>query len=79
MCTKPHLLVFVKVEGFPIWPAKLFSVDDEKKTANIECFGDYEEDDVPFDRCYLYSTEIQRETSSDVKQQRQLDRGYKVN
>lgn len=78
MCSKPHLLVFVKVDGFPIWPAKLFSVDDEKMTGNIECFGDYLEDDVPLERCYLYSTGIRHETSTDPKKQMKLKRGYKV-
>ncbi|XP_055300579.1 uncharacterized protein LOC129567552 [Sitodiplosis mosellana] len=75
VCPKPHLVVFMKVEGFPIWPAKLFYIKDG--LANVECFGDYLEDDIPISQCFLYSNKIPRENSNDETQQRKLNLAYK--
>lgn len=76
VCPKPHLLVFVKEKGFPIWPAKLYYI--KNGNANVECFGDYLDDVVPIRNCFLYSKKIPREYSNDGKKQKQLDLAYKV-
>ncbi|XP_031628186.1 uncharacterized protein LOC116343979 [Contarinia nasturtii] len=81
VCDKPHLLLYVQVEGYPIWPAKLMMVKGRK--AVIQCFGDHEEaDNVPFDKCFLYSKEIPVDDSVAAKnmtskQKGQLKLGYK--
>lgn len=57
VCTKPHLLVYVKEsreDGSRKWPAKVLSVNGNKMVT-IECFGDYLRGDYKFDECYLYS------------------------
>ncbi|XP_031636681.1 protein kinase C-binding protein 1-like [Contarinia nasturtii] len=53
VCTKPHLLVFAQLENYPAWPAKVMKV--EENVVNVEFFGDHTEDDVPFEKCYLYT------------------------
>lgn len=58
VCTKPHLLVYVKEaeeDGPRMWPAKVLSINDEDKTVTIECFGDYLRADYAFAECFLYS------------------------
>lgn len=76
VCTKPHLIVLAKVDGFPLWPAKLISYNDDRRIATVQCFGDHQEADVPFDKCFLYSNEIRRK--KDKKHITNLEKGYKV-
>lgn len=76
VCSKPHLIVLYKVKGYPIWPGKLFYVKDG--LANVECFGDRTEDDIPLSQCFLYSNKFPRENSNDKTTQESLDRAYKV-
>lgn len=76
VCTKPHLIVMAKFDGFPIWPAKLISFNDARRIATVQCFGDHEEADVTFDQCFLFSYEIRRR--KDTKQISKLAKGDKV-
>ncbi|XP_055300580.1 MYND-type zinc finger-containing chromatin reader Zmynd8-like [Sitodiplosis mosellana] len=75
VCSKPHLVVLYKVDEFPIWPAKLFYIKDG--IANVECFGDQTEDDIPLSQCFLYSDKIPRESSDDKNKQERLNRAYR--
>lgn len=58
-CTKPHLLIWAKQKGFPYWPAKLMAINREKRTIDVQFFGQHErlvftsKDPV----CYIFSKE----------------------
>lgn len=54
LCTKPHLLLWVKQRGCPFWPAKLLAVDGS--TVSVRFFGkSHGRADVPAINCQLYS------------------------
>lgn len=56
VCTKPHLLVFVKdSKESSLWPAKVTCVNNDGMTVSVECFGDHLQAEYPFEQCYLYS------------------------
>lgn len=55
VCTKPHLLVWAKLSGYPYWPAKVMSVYE--KVLSVQFFGEHERAFVPAKDCYLYSQE----------------------
>lgn len=63
VCSKPHLLVFAKLDFYPYWPAKVMSVDEN--IANVEFFGDHTQEDIPFDKCYLYSKDFLNKSPKD--------------
>ena len=60
-CTIPHLLVYVQMEAYPIWPGKLISIDGEK--AHILFFGDHNQADIELKDCFLYSEHFHSKTS----------------
>ncbi|XP_055306193.1 MYND-type zinc finger-containing chromatin reader Zmynd8-like [Sitodiplosis mosellana] len=54
VCTKPHLIVYAKVDGCrKFWPAKVMSVNGNM--VNVEFFGDHTQDDVRAEKCVLYT------------------------
>lgn len=53
VCTKPHLLVWAKLKGFPYWPAKLMSVN-VNQLADVRFFGDHDRAWVPIKECFLF-------------------------
>lgn len=64
VCSKPHLLVWAKLKGFPYWPAKLMSVN-VNQLADVRFFGDHDRAWVPTKECYLFcdqdpNTKLQR-------------------
>lgn len=68
LCTKPHLLVFVreaKENGTWMWPAKVLSVDNDKNVVAVEFFGVYLRGEYTFDECFLYS-DAQEETACNL-------------
>ncbi|XP_055543640.1 MYND-type zinc finger-containing chromatin reader Zmynd8-like isoform X2 [Wyeomyia smithii] len=67
VCTKPHLLVWAKLKGFPFWPAKLMSVNSNQ-LVDVRFFGDHDRAWVPIKECYLFcekdpNTKLQRRTN----------------
>ncbi|XP_053694903.1 protein kinase C-binding protein 1-like isoform X2 [Sabethes cyaneus] len=67
VCTKPHLLVWAKLKGFPFWPAKLMSVNTNQ-LVDVRFFGDHDRAWVPIKECYLFcekdpNTKLQRRTN----------------
>lgn len=63
VCSVPHLLVYVKLEAYPIWPGKLMSIDGDK--AHILFFGDHNQADVELKDCYLYSEKFHSKNARD--------------
>ncbi|XP_055306126.1 zinc finger MYND domain-containing protein 11-like [Sitodiplosis mosellana] len=53
VCSRPHLIVYAKVEGFPYWPSKVMSI--KGNMANVAFFGDHTQADVPVNKCILYA------------------------
>lgn len=54
VCDKPHLLLWVKYDDYPYWPAKLMSVDGTK--VNVEFFDEsHSQADIDVEYCLLYS------------------------
>ncbi|XP_058823136.1 MYND-type zinc finger-containing chromatin reader Zmynd8-like isoform X3 [Topomyia yanbarensis] len=53
VCTKPHLLVWAKLKGFPFWPAKLMSVNNNQ-LVDVRFFGDHDRAWVPIKECLLF-------------------------
>lgn len=71
-CSKPHLLVFAKVEEYPHWPAKVMEINGN--TALVEFFGDHTQADVPLKSCFLYSESFESQNrSNDAKIKRAFD------
>lgn len=67
VCSKPHLLVWAKLKGFPFWPAKLMSVN-VNQLADVRFFGDHDRAWVPTKECFLFcdkdpNTKLQRRTN----------------
>lgn len=67
VCTKPHLLVWAKLKGFPFWPAKLMSVNSNQ-LVDVRFFGDHDRAWVPIKECLLFcekdpNTKMQRRTN----------------
>lgn len=63
VCAKPHLLVFAKLPNYPLWPAKVMSINGNK--ALVTFFGDHTQEDIPLTKCFLYSDEFISENSND--------------
>lgn len=57
VCSKPHLVVWVKYGSWPYWPAKVKSIDDSDSTPIEVCFFDENHDTalVTYSDCYLFS------------------------
>ncbi|XP_058445946.1 MYND-type zinc finger-containing chromatin reader Zmynd8 isoform X2 [Malaya genurostris] len=67
VCTKPHLLVWAKLKGFPFWPAKLMSVNNNQ-LVDVRFFGDHDRAWVPIKECFLFcekdpNTKLQRRST----------------
>lgn len=57
VCSKPHLLLWVKFENHPYWPAKFVAVKKGPNRIHVQFFGEYTVADVSYQDCYLYSKE----------------------
>lgn len=67
VCSKPHLLVWAKLKGFPFWPAKLMSVN-VNQLADVRFFGDHDRAWVPIKDCFLFC-----DKDPNTKQQRRAN------
>lgn len=56
VCSKPHLIVWAKLKGFPFWPAKVMGITLQHMV-NVRFFGDHDRAQIPVKDCYLYSKE----------------------
>lgn len=57
VCSKPHLLLWVKFKQYPYWPAKLTKARDDSNLVEVYFFGDHTIATVSCSSCYLYSEE----------------------
>lgn len=55
VCSKPHLVLWVRYGNHPWWPAKLLSVGNGKYPLEVEFFGDFSSATVTYTDCLLYS------------------------
>ncbi|XP_046688757.1 protein kinase C-binding protein 1-like, partial [Homalodisca vitripennis] len=53
-CRRPHVLVWAKLKGFPFWPAKAMTVNNENMV-DVRFFGAHDRAWVPVSSCFLYS------------------------
>lgn len=53
VCTKPHLILWAKLKGFPYWPAKAMTVN--VNLVDVRFFGEHDRAFVPVKDCFLYS------------------------
>lgn len=68
VCDKPHLIIWAHMKGARYWPAKVMSVNGQQ--VNVRFFGckiqGYRKhDDVPAQKCFLYSAESPRNSKKD--------------
>lgn len=57
VCSKPHLVLWVKYKKYPHWPAKLKKIVDGRNALEVQFFGDHTTAKVSNDSCFLYSKE----------------------
>lgn len=55
LCTKPHLILWVKFKTFPYWPAKLIKVKNGRYPLEVCFFGDHTTASVPCHNVLLYT------------------------
>uniref|UniRef100_A0A182PKP0 Protein kinase C-binding protein 1 n=1 Tax=Anopheles epiroticus TaxID=199890 RepID=A0A182PKP0_9DIPT len=53
-CSKPHLLVWAKLKGYPYWPGKLYGINASNQ-ANVRFFGAHDRAWLPVKDCFLFS------------------------
>ncbi|KAJ6635178.1 Protein kinase C-binding protein 1 [Pseudolycoriella hygida] len=54
VCSRPHILVWAKLKGFPYWPAKAMTTNSQGMV-DVRFFGDHDRAFVPIRECFLYS------------------------
>ncbi|KAL7033510.1 hypothetical protein ACKWTF_007618 [Chironomus riparius] len=54
-CKRPHLLIWAKLKGYPYWPAKVMSIDNQKFYADVRFFGAHDRAWVPTAHCLIFS------------------------
>ncbi|GAB0100416.1 hypothetical protein DMENIID0001_164560 [Sergentomyia squamirostris] len=54
VCTRPHILLWAKLKGFPYWPAKGMAVNGTT-SVDVRFFGAHDRAWVPVKECFLYS------------------------
>lgn len=55
VCTRPHLVIWAKVNSYNHWPGKLMTINERTGTINVRFFGDHTYANVPASKCFLYS------------------------
>lgn len=53
VCKRPHLLVWAKLKGYPYWPAKIMSIN-QQQSADVRFFGAHDRAWVPTTSCMLF-------------------------
>lgn len=53
ICTRPHIILWAKLKGFPYWPAKAMGVNSSAHV-DVRFFGDHDRAWVPIRECFLY-------------------------
>lgn len=54
VCKRPHLLVWAKLKGYPYWPAKIMSIDNQRQQADVRFFGAHDRAWVPTNCCMVF-------------------------
>lgn len=69
VCAKPHLLLWVKQQSYPYWPAKLLGTKGD--TVSVRFFGaKHQRADIPSKGCRLFSKKF---PSQPIKKRDQAD------
>lgn len=55
LCTKPHLILWVKFKQFPYWPAKLIKIKNGRSPLEVCFFGDHTSASVSCQYVLLYT------------------------
>lgn len=55
LCTKPHLILWVKFKQFPYWPAKLIKVKNGRSPLEVYFFGEHTTASVSCQNVLLYT------------------------
>jgi hypothetical protein len=71
-CRRPHILVWAKLKGFPFWPAKVMSVNNENNQVDVRFFGAHDRAWIPLNQCFLYS-KLSPTPTSNNKNKRTLE------
>lgn len=62
VCRELHLIIWAQRKNVKYWPAKVMSFDE--KSVNVRFFGGYHKhEDVPVNKCFLYSEESPRKAT----------------
>lgn len=69
VCSKPHLVLWVRFGGHPYWPAKLLKIEKGQKPIEVQFFGDSTGASVAYADCLLYSTSDPNIWCSDRKKE----------
>lgn len=69
VCSKPHLLLWAKLRGFPFWPAKAMNVNEAKEQVLVNFFGEHQHAWIDVKNCFLYSFEYPLRSNSDMIKQ----------
>lgn len=56
VCSRPHILVWAKLKGFPYWPAKAMCTSPQG-VVDVRFFGEHDRAFVSNRDCFLYSQE----------------------
>ncbi|CAG2112271.1 unnamed protein product [Medioppia subpectinata] len=54
-CRRPHQLVFARVKGYPLWPAKIVRLGGKPNEVDCRFFGTHDRAFVTADLCWLVS------------------------
>lgn len=54
VCSRPHILLWAKLKGFPYWPAKAMGLN-AAALVDVRFFGDHDRAWIPIRDCYLFS------------------------
>jgi protein kinase C-binding protein 1 len=55
VCSRPHILLWAKLKGFPYWPAKAMAVN--ASLVDVRFFGKHDKAWLPVKDCFLYSAD----------------------
>lgn len=70
VCSKPHLLVYVKLVDQPYWPAKVMQANANDKFVNVVYFGEHSQENVLATNCILYTDRLPGKMTKNMQVQK---------